>query len=193
MDGPRPRKYVVELKPEERRRLEDLVRNGSGAPAKKVTHARVLLMADRDHPAGRYRDHQIARALGMHVNTVANVRKAFVLRGERPALDRKRREAPPVPPKLDGAAEAQLVAICCSPPPAGRARWTLGLLCAELSGRKVVTSVCRETVRKALKKTCCGPGGRSGSASPNATRPGSSRRWSRCSTSTRCRPTRPSR
>jgi hypothetical protein len=58
-----------------------------------------------------------------------------------------------VPPRLDGAAEAHLVAICCSPAPAGRCRWTLSLLARELVGRKVVTSVCRETVRLALKKT----------------------------------------
>jgi Homeodomain-like domain len=185
MDGPETQtkrrldKYVVDLSPEARWRLEDVARNGS-APAKKILHARVLLMSDSRHESGRYHDHEIAKALGVHENTVARVRKLFVLGGEAPALDRKPRAAPPTPPRLDGRAQATLVAICCSPPPAGRVRWTLSLLAGEMVGRKVVTAVCRETVRKALKKTPCGPGASSGSASPNVTRRGSSRRWKRC-------------
>lgn len=179
-------KYVVDLSPEARARLEEVARNGT-APAKKVLHARVLLMSDEHHPGGRYPDGEIAAALGLHVNTVARVRKRFAQQGEGPAVDRKPRATPPVPPKVDGRAEAHLVAICCSPPPQGRARWTLSLLAAELVGRKVVTSVCRETVRLALKKTSCSPGGRSGSASRSGTRRGSSRRWSRSWT---CTPSR---
>ncbi len=179
-------KYVVDLTPEARGRLESLARNGS-SPAKKILHARVLRMSDRRHESGRYPDRQIAKALGVHANTVARVRKLFARSGEGPALDRKPRATPPTPPRLDGRAEATLVAICCSPPPEGRARWTLSLLAAEMAGRKVVTSVCRETVRKALKKVSCGPGSSGGSASPSATPPASSRRWNRCWTSTPCR------
>lgn len=194
MDGTKKRsdKYVVDLTPEARGRLESIARNGS-SPAKKILHARVLLMSDCRHASGRYHDGEIARALGVHANTVARVRKRFALSGEGPALDRKPRATPPTPPRLDGRAEAALVAICCSPPPGGRARWTLSLLAGEMAGRKVVTSVCRETVRKALKKTCSSPGASGGSASPSATPPGSSRRWKRCWTSTPCRPATTSR
>ena len=150
---PAPAKYRVALAPDVRARLESLARNGSAA-AKRIAHARVLLMADADHPAGRYRDREIAAALGLHVNTVAGVRRRFVTDGEGAAVDRKPRGGrPATPPKFDGSAEAHLVAICCSPAPAGRCRWTLSLLAKELVGRKVVTSVCRETVRQALKKT----------------------------------------
>ena len=67
-------------------------------------------------------------------------------------MDRKRRATPPIQPKLDGRAEAMLVAICCSDPPEGRVRWTLGLLQQEMVGRKIVTSICCETIRKTLKK-----------------------------------------
>jgi hypothetical protein len=148
---PAPAKYRVVLPPDVRARLEALVRNGS-APAKQIAHARVLLMADADHPAGRYHDREIAKALGLHANTVARVRKQFVTAGAAAAVERKPRTTPPVPPRLDGAAEAHLVAICCSPAPAGRCRWTLSLLARELVGRKVVTAVSRETVRLALKK-----------------------------------------
>jgi hypothetical protein len=145
------RKYAVVLTPETRQRLESITRNGR-APAKKIQHARILLMSDTHHPAGRYHDAQIAAILGMHVNTVARIRKRFVCEGEGPALDRKKRRTPPIPPKLDGRAEAMLVALCCSDPPAGRARWSLRLLQQEMVGRKIVTSICCETIRKTLKK-----------------------------------------
>jgi hypothetical protein len=155
MDG--STKFSVILDPQTRQRLENITRNGS-ASAKKIQHARVLLMSDQDHALGRYTDQQIGRILGLHVNTVARVGKNFVLRGEGPALDRKFRLTPPVAPKLDGAKEAQLIAICCSKPPRGHADWTLNLLAKELTGRKIVTSICIETVRKTLKKTNCSLG-----------------------------------
>jgi hypothetical protein len=77
------------------------------------------------------------------------------------------------------------VAICCSPPPEGRARWTLDLLVGELTGRKIVTSVCAETVRRALKKTSCSPGARSPGASPRKIGLGSLPRWRSCLIRTR--------
>lgn len=122
--------------------------------------------------AGRYHDKEIAAILGIHVNTVARIRTRFVLQGEGPALERKRRATPPVPAKLDGQAEAKLVAICCSDPPEGRTRWTLRLLQKEMVGRRIVTSICCETIRKTLKKTSCNLGDSSGSASRSVTRPG---------------------
>jgi transposase len=190
MDG--STKYIIQLTAEARERLESITRNGS-APAKKILHARVLLMSDQHHSAGRYRDHEIAAALGVHINTVARIRKLFVQQGEEPAVTRKVRLTPPVPPKLDGHAEAALVAICCSPPPDGQVRWTLNLLQQEAVGRKIVASICRETIRKTLKKTRCSPGASSVSAFPNATRHASLPRWSRRSMSTQSRRTTMSR
>ena len=186
------RKYAVVLSPETRQRLEAITRNGH-APAKKIQHAHVLLMSDSKHPAGRYHDKEIAAILGIHVNTVARIRRRFVLQGEGPALERKQRATPPVPAKLDGQAEAKLVAICCSGPPPGRTRWTLRLLQQEMVGRQIVTSICCETLRKTLKKTSCNLGGNSGSASPNATPLGSSRKWSKSLTSMPNPATKPNR
>jgi hypothetical protein len=163
-----PNLYQVRLTPEQRRRLEDLRHNGQ-APVKKILHAQVLLLADKEHPQGRYPDAPIGRALGLHVNSVARIRKLFALHGEEPALNRKPRLAPPTPAKVDGRLEAQLIAVCCSAAPEGRTRWTLDLLVRELTGRGFVTSICRETVRKALKKTNCSPGGSSAGASPRRT------------------------
>jgi transposase len=150
-------------------------------------------MADADHPEGRWHDAQIATALGLHVNTVARVRKRFVTAGEQPALDRQARPTPPVPPKVDGRVEAHLAAICCSPAPAGRQRWTLRLLADELGRRGLVARISHEAVRQALQKTNCSPGGKSAGASRKRTRPGSSPRWKTSSTSTPPRTRRRSR
>jgi len=169
-------KYTVVLTAETRQRLESITHNGS-APAKKIQHARVLLLSDADHPAGGYRDQEIAAILGLHVNTVARVRTRFVLQGEGAALNRKVRTMPPRTPRLDGRAEATLVALCCSPPPEGRTRWTIQLLQQEMLTRRIVTAVGCETIRKTLKKTCCSLGASSGSVSRRGRPPGSSRRW----------------
>ena len=178
-----PNLYPVVLTDEQRERLTDITRNGH-APAKKIRHARVLLLSDGARPGGRLMRDQIADQLGMHVNTVDRIRKRFVTEGEAPALDRKPRVTPANPPKIDGRVEAHLVAICCSRAPDGRTYWTLRMLADELKARKLVTSVCVETVRKALKKTSCSPGGRSAGASRSGTGPGSSPRWRTSSTST---------
>jgi hypothetical protein len=170
MDG--SGKYIVELSAQSRQRLESLTRNGS-APAKKIMHARVLLMSDQHHPAGRYHDQQIAQTLSIHINTVARIRKLYVQQGEAPALCRKPRATPPVAPKVDGHVEAQLVAICCSPPPQGHVRWTLSLVQREAVGRNIVTSICRETIRKTFKKTRCSHGAGSASAFPSVMPPAS--------------------
>jgi hypothetical protein len=89
----------------------------------------------------------------MHVNSVDRIRKRFVLEGEQPALERKKRAEPPTQPILDGNAEAQLIAICCGSPPEGRVRWTMQLLADELKSRRIVTTISAETVRRNLKKT----------------------------------------
>jgi hypothetical protein len=180
--------YPVHLDDDQRQRLDEIRRNGH-ASAKKIRHASVLLLADKNDPSGGHGDLHISQALGMHVNTVARVRKRFVQQGEKPALERKVPAAPPVAPKIDGAIEAQLIAICCSDPPEGRTRWTLDLLVTEMTGRKLVTSICRETVRRALKKTNCSPGERNAGASPRRTEPASSPKWKMSSTSTRPRVT----
>jgi hypothetical protein len=147
-----PNLYPVRLGDDQRAALSEVVRNGH-APAKTVQHAHVLLLSDRDRPGGKRTDVEIADVLGMHVNTVARVRKRFVLEGERPALERKPRADPPVPPKVDGRLEAHLIAICTGPPPEGRARWTMELLAGEVVRRGLIGSISGETVRLALKRT----------------------------------------
>jgi hypothetical protein len=167
-----PNLYPVLLTPEQRDRLERLTRVGS-VSASKVRHARVLLLSDGNRDGGRLTRDRIADVLGMHVNTVDRLRKRFVCEGEEPALNRKVPAEPPVPAKIDGRAEAHLVAICCSKAREGRTRWTLSLLAGELKRRGFVTSVSIETVRKALKKTTSSRGVPSRGAFPSGSRRGS--------------------
>lgn len=178
-----PTTYAIRLTDEQRAAFELVTRNGRSA-ASRIRHARVLLLSDLGRTGGPMTGPQVAEALGMHVNTVARVRKKFVTEGEGPALERKARETPPVPPKIDGHVEAQLIAICCGPPPAGQARWTLELLAGELAARKLVTSISGEAVRLTLKKTRSSPGRSGPGSSPRRITPGSSPRWRTSSTST---------
>lgn len=181
-----PNLYPVTLTPPQRERLDEVTRHGK-APARKMRHAQVLLLSDRNRPGGRMTRTQVGEALGMHVNTIDRIRRRFVQEGEAPALDRKPRATPPVPPKLDGRGEAHLVAICCGAAPEGRTRWTLELLAGELVKRRIVTSISTETVRKTLKKTAFSLGARSAGASPSAMRHASSRRWKTSLTCTKRR------
>src|SRR5438270_780228 len=100
---PSNRKSEVHLSAEQRQRFEQLIRTGH-APAKKILHAHILLLCDRDHPQGRRADWQVAEILSSSEGTVRRVRRTFARQGEGPALDRKRRTTPPTPPKLDGRA-----------------------------------------------------------------------------------------
>jgi transposase len=183
------KKLTVRLSPAYRADLDAVCRRQSVA-ASKVRRARVLLMSDADHPDGRRRDWEIAEAVGISERQVVRIRQQFVREGET-VLNRKPR--PAVPGKFDGPAEARLITLCCSTPPDGRDRWTLQLLCDELTRLKIVRSVCPETVRKCLKKTTLNLGRRSGSASPRKTGLDLSRGWRKSSMSTKRRTTRSTR
>jgi transposase len=177
-----PNLYPVRLSQEVRERLHEITSHGH-APVRKVRTAQVLLLSDRNRPDGALTRDQIAQTLGMHVNTVDRIRKRFVLEGEQPVLERKRRATPPVPAKIDGRVEAHLIAICCGAAPEGRTRWTLRLLASELKRRGLVTHVCAETVRQALKKTNCSLGANNRGAFRKKTRLASSPKWKTFSTS----------
>jgi transposase len=146
-----PTKYQVDLTDEERARLRTLVGQGE-APARKLTHARVLLKADRSEAGPGWTDEAIAGALEIGLSTVARVRQQYVTSGLEAALTRKAPDRG-YERKLDGVQEARLVALTCSPPPDGRARWTLKLLATELVALEVVDAISYETVRRTLKQT----------------------------------------
>lgn len=176
----RSRKARIQLTEEQRAQLQAIVDDGD-TRRKRFIHARVLLLADETNDSeGCYTDQEIGDALDVATKTVARIRYAYLRGGITVAVERKQRQKPPIEPVIDGKVEASLVAICCGPAPAGRRRWTMQLLADELISRKLVVHICKETVRKALKKTNCSPGVSSASASPNAMPPASCRRWKRC-------------
>ena len=144
------KRYRVRFSAEERAELSGIV-NGKAA-AHRRKHAHILLLADGDREDGGRTDADIASVLGVGTATVERVRKRCVEEGLEAAVER-RKQVNRKPRKLDGAGEAKLVALACSAPPGGHARWTLRLLGDKLVELEVVDSIHKETVRKALKKT----------------------------------------
>ena len=151
-----PAKYEVRLSDEERVRLRTLVGHGHAA-ARLLTHARILLKADRSEAGPGWTDAAIAGALDVGLSTVARVRQRYMEAGLEAALTRKGPDRG-YARKLDGAGEARLIALTCSAPPEGHARWTLQLLAERLVQLSVVDSVSYETVRRTLKQTTSNPG-----------------------------------
>lgn len=145
-------KYKVTLTAEERCELEQLIGKGKAA-ARKLAHARILLLADESDGRACRPDEQIAEVLQVGLRTVSRVRKRFVTEGLEQAVSP--RPQPPRPDKirLDKQGEQGLVKLACSDPPDGRGSWTLQLLADRLVVLGQVESVSRETVRKVLKKT----------------------------------------
>ena len=146
------KRYKVTLEADERQQLHELIAAGQAA-ARKLAHARILLKADAADGGPAWPDHQIADALELSTDTVERVRQRFVEQGLDAALERKPRDRPAREIKLDGHAEARLIALACSAPPEGRAVWTMQLLADKLVELEVVDSISDETVRLALKKT----------------------------------------
>jgi transposase len=146
------KKYLVTLTPDERDRLTALISAGKRS-ALTLTRSRILLKADQAPGGPAWEDARIAEALDCGLRTVERVRQRFVERGLEPALGRKPQDRPSRERKFDGAAEARLIALACSPPPDGRACWTMKLLADRLVELEVFDSVSDETVRRVLKKT----------------------------------------
>jgi hypothetical protein len=144
------KKYVVRLSDEERAELNEVVRQLKGT-SEKVKRAQILLKADADGPG--WTDQRIAEAFDCRVQTVEKIRQRLVERGFRETLEGQKRETPPTPPILDGAAEAQVIALRLGKPPAGYGRWTLRLLAEQVVELEIVDSISHETIRQTLKKT----------------------------------------
>jgi transposase len=144
-------KYIVRLNTEERDQLLAFVNTGRAAAA-KLLHARILLKAAIGAGDRHWTDEEIAEALETSAATVHRVRQTCVEQGMEAALARKRPTSRQYR-KLDGAQEAQLLAVACSAPPEGSVRWTLKLLATKLVALDIVDSISAECVRTTLKKT----------------------------------------
>jgi transposase len=144
-------RYKVTLTEEERIQLEALTRNGKTA-ASKFIHARALLLCDAGAHGSPWKVAEVAEALGITARTVEHLKERFVEEGIEAALERK---VSTKPPKLDfdGAFDARLTALACSPAPEGRARWTVRLLAEKVVELKIKPKISAMSVQRSLKKT----------------------------------------
>ena len=157
----RTKSRPVALSPAERQLLTTLVRTGAH-PAQQVRRARILLELDENNPGrgGRVPTQEaVAERAGVHVDTVANVSKAYADRGGDVAatITRKKRATPPVEPKVTGEVEARLTALACSTPPEGYERWSLRMLERQVALMDGIPDLDHSTIGRVLKKRNCAP------------------------------------
>ena len=148
------KKYVVSGA--ERERLETLIRKGK-SPARRVLKAWILLKADVSEAGKGWSDNRIVEALETSPSMVYRVRKQLVEEGFEAVLSRKPRAMPAITRIFDGEKEAKLIALACSKPPKGRARWTLRLLENKVVELGIVNRASDSTIGRALKKTLFSP------------------------------------
>ena len=144
-------RYEVKLTEDEREILTGIVKRGKG-PAYRIKHAHILLNADAGKEESEKSDEEIAGLLHCHSQTVFNIRKKYCKNGLTAVLERKQRESPPIPRKLDGEKEARLITIACSQPPEGYASWTLALLAEKMVELKIIDTISGKTIGRILKK-----------------------------------------
>jgi poly-gamma-glutamate capsule biosynthesis protein CapA/YwtB (metallophosphatase superfamily) len=149
---PAVKKYIVKLSEEERERLKALIQRGKSR-ARQVLKARILLKADASEAGEAWSDSQIGEALDTSIDTVARTRQQLVEGGLDAALTRKHSPNSARKRIFDGAAEAKLIALACSAPPKGRARWTLTLLETAVVELNIVDRASDNTIGRTLKKT----------------------------------------
>jgi hypothetical protein len=150
------KKYVVRLSVEERETLESLIHTGTH-PAAEILKARVLLRADVSDAGKGWSDGRIVRALHTSQSTVFRARQRLVEEGFDAALARRHSPNSAKRRIFDEAAEAKLIALACSPPPEGRARWSLTLLENKVVELHIVERASNNTIGRTLKKSVLVP------------------------------------
>ena len=152
----RKQQYIVKLSGKERSRLEDVIRKGK-SPAKKQLKARILYKAGTSKKGA----HGTTRKFPKLLARIRSCARGFVgnggKKGLKPSLSRKQRATPPAPRIFDGEKEAKLIALACSPPPAGRKGWTLRLLENKVAELNIVDHASDNTIGRVLKKTGLSP------------------------------------
>jgi hypothetical protein len=145
------KKYIITLSEDERKALSDLTSKGK-QKSQKILNALILLACDEgEHQTERSTNEEIARVLHISMRKIDRVKKRFVEEGTDAALDRKMGTRI-YDRKTDGDFEAHLVALSCSEPPEGFARWSLRLLADKVVELSYIDSISHETVRRILKK-----------------------------------------
>lgn len=140
--------YHVNLTQTEREQFETYVKQGKKS-ARSITRARILLLADESHS-----DEDIMETLGVCRQTVYKMRKRYADWNHQNILDLlTEKPRPGQPIKVDSRVASHIATIACSDSPIGTTRWTLQMISDRLVELNIVDSICRESVRKALKKT----------------------------------------
>jgi hypothetical protein len=146
------KKYIVTLSKEERNALTDITCKGTHK-SQQILNAHILLDCDEgEHQIERSTNEQIARVLGTSMRKIDRVKKRFVMGGMEAILTRKKGNRV-YEKKIDGDFEAYLIALSCSEPPEGYARWSLRLLADKSVGLGYIDNISYESVRQVLKKT----------------------------------------
>lgn len=143
--------YRVNLTVEEREGLLYIVSKGT-ISAKAIMHANVLLAADETRKGGKMIDEDIAELYHINRQTAQTIRRTYSEKGLDAAIKRKKRDAPPVEPKITGEVEARIIALCCSTPPEGRSKWSLRLLADKSVELEIIDSISHEAISRLLKK-----------------------------------------
>ncbi len=146
------KKHIVRLSDDERKKLKKMISSGRG-PARMFTRARILLKADQSDEGPKWPDDKISDALDVTIQTVERIRKQLVEEGFESVLSRHEYKQKVSRKKIDGDVEAHLIALSCSEPPTGRARWTLRLLAEKVIELGYVETISHEAIRQTLKKT----------------------------------------
>lgn len=145
------KKYKVTLTQKEVDELTSITKKGK-RNARVLKNALILLNVDEGKYGKAKTDEEVAEVLQVTVRTIENIRKRFVMDGFEVALYGKPRQRT-YDRKMDGDAEAHLIALSCSEPPEGYSRWSLRLLSEKMVELRYVDSLSHETVRRVLKKT----------------------------------------
>ena len=144
-------KWKVKLTKEERKKIKMVLRSKKvSMEAKK--HAQILLDIDENEEKKPLSLNEVTRRRGVCQNTVIRVRQRYAEQGIERAIFRKKRETPPVEPKITGEVEAHIIATACSEAPEGKARWTLSMIANKIVLDGVIESISDEAVRLVLKK-----------------------------------------
>lgn len=142
----------INLTEEEQKYLQSITKSGMHN-AHVITRARVLLLLDRTGKTDHVRYSRTAESVGISRQAVYNMRDEYLkTQNIDEYLSRKKRETPPVPAKVDGNVEAQIIAIACSKPPEGCSRWATRLIANKAVELHYVDSLSHTTVEKILKK-----------------------------------------
>ena len=146
------KKNSVALTPEQRKALEQFSTTGVHS-VRMVNRAKIVLCLDTSENNKAMKQEEVAKHVGVSRKTVNDVKRAFLAAESVPAfLRRKKRQTPPVAPKVTGEVQARIIALACGQPPEGCARWTLQLLADKSVELKFVDSLSAMTVCRLLKK-----------------------------------------